>query len=676
MPEYKNTAQSATNTQGGKETTNNLKVPQNEKFVKGKRMNLISLNLQNFRGCKHYDMAFSCKRAFIYGANGAGKSTLADGYTWLLTGKDQQGRSDYEILPVGSAEGIESSVTASFSNSQSDDNFTLRRVYKPVFTRKRGESEKHRTGNTTDYYINDVPYKAGDYSNFIEDHIGTEEDILTVSRVDYFAQVMKPDARRQKLLDLFANGVDDQSVISNHSELAPLGELLDTYTMDDCVKRWKAQRRKVNEDKDAIPGRIDEAERAKPDIESIETDSARLPKLAAERLKIRSKIDSMRSGESAAGIRKEISRLQADAEQARADYIRKSSGNNTALENQISVLRKDLSDLQAKAAKSESSASSEAALAAELKKEIEELRNKVFEIHNKQFDENSCICPACGRPYSPEESDKIRGNFNDNKAKEQEAVTAHGKELKSTYNELKKQVQFDSTAAKEAQFNADHLQQKLLGLQKMFVTPPAWETTPAYANFQKQIADAKHSLEVISSASDKQVQTLQADLTSIDSEINAIQQRKSNLELIKRQDARIEELKAQEKKLGNQLAQLDNLLYLADRFVQLKASDVEAEVNESFHSVRWKLFEMQVNGGVKACCEAQVNGKDYGSLSNAEKVNAGLDIVNTLGQKMGLTLPVWIDNAESISHPMEISAQTISLYVSEEDKNLRVEASA
>jgi hypothetical protein len=82
---------------------------------------------------------------------------------------------------------------------------------------------------------------------------------------------------------------------------------------------------------------------------------------------------------------------------------------------------------------------------------------------------------------------------------------------------------------------------------------------------------------------------------------------------------------------------------------------------------------MQVNGGVKACCEAQVNGKDYGSLSNAEKVNAGLDIVNTLGEKMGLVLPVWIDNAESISHPMEICAQIINLYVSDQDQQLRTE---
>jgi hypothetical protein len=34
MSEYKNTAQSATNTRAENRTTNNLKVPQNEKFVK------------------------------------------------------------------------------------------------------------------------------------------------------------------------------------------------------------------------------------------------------------------------------------------------------------------------------------------------------------------------------------------------------------------------------------------------------------------------------------------------------------------------------------------------------------------------------------------------------------------------------------------------------------------
>ena len=70
---------------------------------------LGSLTLENFRGCKHYKYDFDGHSAAIYGANGAGKSTLADATSWLLTGKDQQGRADYNILPVGEAEGVEAS---------------------------------------------------------------------------------------------------------------------------------------------------------------------------------------------------------------------------------------------------------------------------------------------------------------------------------------------------------------------------------------------------------------------------------------------------------------------------------------------------------------------------------------------------------------------------------------
>jgi DNA repair exonuclease SbcCD ATPase subunit len=633
---------------------------------------LGSLTLENFRGCKHYKYDFDGHSAAIYGANGAGKSTLADATSWLLTGKDQQGRADYNILPVGEAEGVEASVVASFIKDDGSG-FSLRRVYKPVFTRKRGKAEKHRTGNTTDYYIDDVPQKAGDYNKFIAAHLETEEDILTVTRPDYFAQAMKPDARRQKLLELFAGGMDDAAVIAHHAELAPLGEQLGTYTVDDCVKRWKAQRRKVNADKDAIPGRIDEAERAKPAVQDLLADAARMPHLAAQRMKIRSKIDAVKSGESAASLRQQVSKLQADMEQARAEYIRKSSGENKALESQMAVLRQELVNAQATTTKHNASAESKEILTASLNQELKDLRNKAREIHGRQFDESSCICRTCHRPYPPEQVDEMRRKFNEEKAKESEATTAHGKSLKATYEDMVKQAEADRAAAQQSQMEADHLQQKLTALQQMLVTPPAWETTKVCKEQQDKIDQAKASLQSLSTAADAQVQKLQAELAPVEQQIQAVTARQSNAELLKKQDARIEELKDEEKKLGVQLANLDNLLHLVDRFVQLKAADVESEVNGSFHMVRWKLFELQVNGGVKACCEAQVDGKDYGSLSNAERVNAGLDIVDTLGQKMGLVLPVWVDNSESISHPLAISAQTISLYVSDKDKTVRTE---
>ena len=633
---------------------------------------LGSLTLENFRGCKHYKYDFDGHSAAIYGANGVGKSTLADATSWLLTGKDQQGRADYNILPVGEAEGVEASVVASFIKDDGSG-FSLRRVYKPVFTRKRGKAEKHRTGNTTDYYIDDVPQKAGDYNKFIAAHLGTEEDILTVTRPDYFAQAMKPDARRQKLLELFAGGMDDAAVIAHHAELAPLGEQLGTYTVDDCVKRWKAQRRKVNADKDAIPGRIDEAERAKPAVQDLQADAARMPHLAAQRMNIRNKIDAVKSGESADSLRQQVSKLQADMEQSRAEYIRKSSGENKALENQMVVSRQDLSDAQAAAAKQNSSAASAETLVEGLEKEITALRQQVMDEHAKAFDAGDGKCPTCGQPYPPEMLESMRGNFNADKAEKQSQMIARGKELSATRAGLAKQAEADRAAAQQSQMEADHLQQKLDALQQMLVTPPAWETTKVYKEQQDKISQAKANLQSLSTAADAQVQKLQAELEPVEAEMQAIQQRQSNAELLQKQDARIEELKDEEKELGVQLANLDNLLHLTDRFVQLKAADVEAEVNGSFHSVCWKLFEMQVNGGVKACCEAQVDGKDYGSLSNAERVNAGLDIVDTLGQKMGLVLPVWIDNAESISHSLKIAAQTISLYVSDDDKTIRTE---
>ena len=633
---------------------------------------LHQFELENFRGCKHYEHDFGGRSAAVYGANYIGKSTLADAFFWLLTGKDQQDRADYKILPTGSAEGVEASASAGIT-LEGGGSVTLRRVYKPVFTRKRGEAEKRRTGSTTDYYIDDVPKKAGEYADYIKEHFGREEDILTVTRPDYFAQVMKPDVRRQKLLDLFAGGVNDMSVIARHKELAPLGEKLGTYTVDDCAARWKANRRKVSEELKALPGRMDEAERAKPDTVNLDTDSARLPHLVSQRIQIRKKIDALRSGESVSMARSKISKLQADMEQARGEYLRKSSGGNDALENQIAALRQETANLQDKLAQHSGNLNRDNSRIDALNKEIPALRQAVVTEHSRQFDTSSGVCPTCGRPYPQEKVNELEGSFNEQKAQKITGMQQQGQDMVQELNGLTKSRDAAVQDIKDINFEIGHHKQKIYGLQKMLVTPPAWEETKECAGWRTKVEAAQKELYDAEHEADAQIQKLQEELNPVESEISGIQQKQADAELIKKQDARIAELKEQQKKLGIRLAQLDSMLHLTELFVQLKAADVEAEVNGSFRTVRWKLFETQVNGGVKACCEAQVSGKDYGSLSKSEKVNAGLDIVDTLGRKMGLVMPVWHDDAESVSHPLKIGAQTISLYVSDKDKTLRTE---
>jgi hypothetical protein len=101
---------------------------------------------------------------------------------------------------------------------------------------------------------------------------------------------------------------------------------------------------------------------------------------------------------------------------------------------------------------------------------------------------------------------------------------------------------------------------------------------------------------------------------------------------------------------------------------------LEEKINGKFRLARFKLFDVQVNGGISECCETTFQGVPYSSgLNNGARMNVGLDIINTLAEHYGFAPPVWIDNAEAVSHLVQTSGQMIKMVVSEKDKVLRVE---
>ena len=64
---------------------------------------------------------------------------------------------------------------------------------------------------------------------------------------------------------------------------------------------------------------------------------------------------------------------------------------------------------------------------------------------------------------------------------------------------------------------------------------------------------------------------------------------------------------------------------------------------------------------------------DYSTnLNSAAKINAGLDIINAVSGIMDVSVPIWIDNAESVVNFIPTNSQTIRLIVSEEHKKLFV----
>ena len=71
-------------------------------------------------------------------------------------------------------------------------------------------------------------------------------------------------------------------------------------------------------------------------------------------------------------------------------------------------------------------------------------------------------------------------------------------------------------------------------------------------------------------------------------------------------------------------------------------------------------------------CDVVFDGVPYMGLNNGAKINVGIDIINTLSRHYDVTVPLFVDNAESVTRLRECSAQVIRLVVSEQDKELRM----
>jgi hypothetical protein len=153
---------------------------------------------------------------------------------------------------------------------------------------------------------------------------------------------------------------------------------------------------------------------------------------------------------------------------------------------------------------------------------------------------------------------------------------------------------------------------------------------------------------------------------------------KSRLDLAVQQKQRIEELEAAEKRLSREYEHLQHGVYLCEEFIKTKVSMLTDRINGKFESVRFRLFVEQINGGIKEDCEVMIpaDGRmvPYTFANNAARINEGLEIIDALSRHWTTSMPVFVDNAESVTKLHPIDSQLMRLVVSETDKTLRMEA--
>lgn len=654
-------------------------------------MKILTLQLENFQGIKAGTFSFGGQSASIYGDNATGKTTVFNAVTWLLFDRPSTGAKNYTPKTKGQdgdLHFLDHAATARFS-MEDGRIITLRKVYHENYKKKRGAATEEFDGHSVDFYIDGVPVKEKEYTATLMAFCGGAEKMKMLTMPHYFAEDMPWDARRKILLEICGD-VTDQEVIGSNIELAELPSYLlmpgtkeQHYTVEEYKKIAAAQKSDINKQLAGIPNRIDEAKRAMPETDGLNAEEidSRLAALSAERDALTEKKATIIVGTSATiEAKKATAEAIAKLAEARATYMTRAAQANEGTIAAIGDLQRKISAARAREDEARAEAARRKMNAERMANRRKELLDDYSAIQAETWDESQAICPTCRRELPAEKVEEMRQAFNMHKSARLQRINEQGQNeaSKTKIDTERKASKEQEQAAKDAAAERADLQQQLDTLNAKVKQPEPFEGTEEYATLAALVAECKAKEADAGKCTNEAVKAINEQMDSLTDQARALQQKKMLLAQAETQRKRIGELKTQEKALSAQYEELEKGIYLCDQFTKAKVRMLTDRINGKFKSVRFRLFLEQQNGGIKDDCEVMIPtdaGRmvPYTFANNAARINAGLEIIEALSKHWGLEMPVFIDNAESVTHLANLNTQIIRLVVSEADAVLRLE---
>ena len=636
---------------------------------------IMRLSLENFKCHRNLTLNFDGGNASIYGDNASGKTSIYDALTWLLFGKDSAGNGEknIEIKPLdanGEVKDHEALTAVEAVLDVNGEELALRRTYREVWTTKRGSSEATYDGNTSEYYVDGVPCKKNAFQDRVNELV-SEDTFRMLTSVSHFANGISWQDRRSVLFKV-AGVMDDSQILATNAAFAPLVESMGKLSLEDYKKKLLAEKKKFVGAKTDIPARISECQKTIEDVQGLDFAGAK-----AQVEALQATLDS---------ISAEIVAVEHNnaADQKRME-IREAQLEMTALENENKAYRASqttgtpdvygmnirLTALRTQHSKKKPVIETERAYIADLDKRITESRNRWISLNGETFTGGNC--PTCGQNLPAAQLQAAKEQFEANKQKRLNDIL----QTANSYKESKAQAEdrLDRMVAEVAQIEAE-------------ITELAGQITAAESNVV-EIQDMEHYAENAHSINEK-IQKLNGELADMMMGTAAVveklgKEKREIMQQISQQMAivnkeslldysrqRIEQLREDARNSAECLEAIEKMLYLMEQYSRYKTRFVEDSINGMFRIARFRLFREQANGGIEDRCDVVHEGVPYISVNNGMKINLGIDIINTLSMAYGVRVPLFVDNAESVTNLEKCDSQIIRLVVSENDKELRV----
>lgn len=637
-----------------------------------KTLLLKSLKIENFKGCKKREIQFGSVTD-IYGDNGTGKTTIADAFTWLLFDRDSAGSTKFGVRPRNEDKSLVNHVEIMVEGEFEVDGsqLSLKKVQKQNWVKKRGTGAQELQGNKNEYEINGFPAKEKEFKEKVSE-IVDDSTFRIVTGPRAFAALDWKEKR--KIIMQLVSEVTDEDVLKS-GDFSAIADDLAIAPADKCLDKYKKSLLKLKKDQQEIPTRIDEASRS-----IVEVDVA---DLELQKNALNEKLEAVRKDrEDFSSKYKRVSELNAEIMKIKldmgdlerkhnADYQQKTRAARQKYDSALSQIY----DLESQKTLAESTVFSRQGTLEGLKAELSDLGKKWSVTKHMSINPSDTVCDKCGQEYPEDKKEEILQDFSRRKEQRLEEINAKGNAVKAKIQSVEKDIESFKEKLKEISDNLDkarkETEEKKAAMESIKQPGPA-EELPEYIELEKKLQDINTELGSIDDGESYR-QQLEIQERGLKEELAEVEKNLALDHANEKLRDRILDLNKELKDVSQKIADCEAKILLLEKFTVQKMTMLSSRVDEKFSFVKINMFNTQINGGVTETCDITVDGVNYSDLNNAKKIQAGLDMIYALQQLYQIKAPIFIDNRESVTSIPENGTQIINMFVSKEDKELRIE---
>lgn len=639
---------------------------------------LKSISIQNFKGCKNRSISFSDSTT-ICGANATGKTTIIDAFLWLLFDKDSQGNGKFGIRPVDSTgkeiDNIEISVEAVLSVDGLETSF--KKTQKQKWTKHRGSASPTYEGNVNSYEINGFPQSEKEYKAKIAEII-SEDNFKLIADLRYFSN-LEWKKKKELLLQLCGDITDEDVINHDPDKYLPVMDDIRTAGIEKSREKCKKALKELNKTQKELPVRIDEVSmqvRTVPDKDSLQEKAEELKKRVAD---LKEQYDRLNADASLPMLEKrkvEIDgKINSIVNKARQDVIQK---------------RESLVTIYA----SKKSAWNEAGLAMQkvrmeihsiksrldlMKEELARYGEMYKEASGRTFDNSATMCKVCGQILPRKRIEQITASFEQRKNQDMGDAIAKGREVRAKMEIQKQLLEQKEEEQKKCE------QVCAVALEEMDNSKAAVDACPVeidltgnqeYEGLALELTNVKEAI-LHASGAEKELERIASESTEAERELHMVNKQIADVDAIASTNAeiqnRITELTDEQKDVGQRIALTEQKLILLEEFSIEKSEMLSKKITSCFEMTNFSLFNQQINGGITEECEITLKGVRYKDMNSGHRIVCAMDIIKTFSKKLGMTAPLFVDNAESVNdyNLPKMDGQLILLKVTD-DPELKV----